>query len=405
MNSIIDLKEIINIEAFQNIQDDIAKASGIAIITVDYKGKPITKHSCCSEFCNIIRKDPKEGELCERCDSRGGIEATRTEKPYIYICHKGIVDFAVPIIVRGQYLGAIMAGQVLINKDEEKYLEKVVNINSDLGDNKDVVNAYNNLTIIPLDKIKHIAQMILHLSKYIVEEGMHKITTKKLSESNEKITKSEINQLKLQNELEKLKLKSLTSKINPNFVFDIMNNIYSLSLIEDAEQTSNITYRFTRFIRDTFYKSNKIVTIKEELDYCLEYLNLQKNRFVHRLNYNINLEIQEDFKVPFMSIYPFVENVIQHGLKQKEDVGNIDVIVKKKDEHIIISIIDNGIGISNEKLKNLNLKEDNFTCSSGGIIVAKQRIKNFFKYDYCINIKSDLEIGTKVTISLPIDER
>lgn len=405
MNSIIDLKDIINIEAFQNIQDDIAKASEIAIITVDYKGKPITKHSCCSEFCNIIRKDPKEAELCERCDSRGGIEATRTEKPYIYICHKGIVDFAVPIIVRGQYLGAIMAGQVLINKDEEKYLEKVVNINSDLGDNKDVVNAYNNLTIIPLDKIKHIAQMILHLSKYIVEEGMHKITTKKLSESNEKFIKSEISQLKLQNELEKLKLKSLTSKINPNFVFDIMNNIYSLSLIEDAEQTRNITYRFTKFIRDTFYKSNKIVTIKEELDYCLEYLNLQKIRFVDRLNYNINLEFKEDFKVPFMSIYPFVENVIQHGLRPKEEGGNIDVIVKKKDEHIIISIIDNGIGISNEKLKNLNLKEDNFTCSSGGIIVAKQRIKNFFKYDYCINIKSDLEIGTKVTISLPIDER
>ncbi|MDR5588299.1 MULTISPECIES: PocR ligand-binding domain-containing protein [Clostridium] len=405
MNSIIDLKDIINVEAFQNIQDDIAKATGIAIITTDYKGKPITTHSCCSEFCNIIRKDKKQVELCERCDSRGGIEATRTGKPYIYICHKGIVDFAVPIIVKGQYLGAIMAGQVLINKEEEKDLEAVANVNFDLGESEELICAYNNLTTISLEKIKHISQMMLHLSNYLVEEGIHKLTTKKLNESNNKIVKSEINQLKLQNELEKFRLKSLTSQINPNFVFDIMNNIYSLSLIEDAEKTSNLTYKFTEFIRNTFYKSNKIVTLKEELEYCLEYLNLQKIRFGNRLNFDINLSIEEDFKLPFMSIYPFVENVVTHGIKHKENGGSINISVLEEEESIIISIVDDGVGISKEKLKVINLGEKNTSYSLSGISVAKQRIKNFYKYDYCIDIESDLGIGTKVTISLPIDER
>ncbi|WP_010238288.1 PocR ligand-binding domain-containing protein [Clostridium arbusti] len=405
MNNIINLKDVINIENFQSIQDDIAKATGIAIITVDYKGKPITKHSCCTEFCNIIRQYEKQGELCERCDSRGGIEATRTGKPYIYICHKGLVDFAVPIIVNGQYLGDIMAGQVLISKDEQKCLESVVNVDSDIGNDEELTCAYSKIPTISLEKVRYIAQMMLHLSKYLVEEGMHKITARELKESDDRSVKSEIKQLKLQNELKKFKLKSLYSQISPKFVFDIMNNIYSLSLIEDAEKTSDLTYKFTEFIRNTFYKSNKIVTLREELDYCLDYLNLQKIRFRDRLNFNVNLNIENDFKLPFMSIFPFLENAIVHGVNDKEQGGNIDIVGSKKNEFIIISVMDNGIGIPKEKLKSINSEENNISYSLSGIEVAKQRIKNFYKYDYSINLESDLEKWTKVTINLPIDER
>ncbi|WP_271808847.1 PocR ligand-binding domain-containing protein [Clostridium beijerinckii] len=405
MNNIINLKDIISIDDFQNIQDDIAKATEISIITTDYKGKPVTKHSCCTEFCSIIRRDKKQSELCERCDSRGGIEATRTGKPYIYICHKGLVDFAVPIIVQGQYIGDIMAGQVLINQDEQKYLESVTNVNCDLGGDQELIYAYNRLPTIPLEKIKNISQMILHLSKYLVEEGMHKITVKKLNESSEQSTKLETEQIKLQNNLEKLKLKSLYTQISPKFVFNIMNNIYSLALIEDAEKTSDLTYKFTEFIRNTFYKSNKVVTLKEELDYCLDYLNLQKIRFSDRLSFSISLGNVDNFKLPFMSIFPFVENSIVHGIMEKEDVGDVNIVVDKKDEFIIISVTDDGIGISKEKLKFINSEENNINYSLSGIVAAKQRIKNFYRYDYFINVVSDLNKWTKVTISLPIDER
>ena len=123
---ILYLNDVIDIEIFQKIQDDIAEATGISIITVDYKGKPATKHSKCSEFCKLMRKNERFSELCEKCDSRGGLEAARLEKPYIYRCHKGLVDFATPIIVNGQYLGSVMAGQVL-TEEEDLDLENIVN--------------------------------------------------------------------------------------------------------------------------------------------------------------------------------------------------------------------------------------------------------------------------------------
>ena len=359
MNNIINLKDIISIEEFQSIQDDIAKATGISIITTDYTGKPVTKHSCCTEFCSIIRRDKKQSELCERCDSRGGIESTRTGKPYIYICHKGLVDFAVPIIVQGQYMGDIMGGQILITDDEQKYLESFKNTNCNLDDNEELICAYNKLPIMSLEKIKNIAQMILHLSKYLVEEGMYKI----------------------------------------------MNNVYSLALIEEAEKTSNLTYKLTEFIRDTFYKSNKIVTLKEELDYCLDYLNLQKIRFNEKLNFSVSLSVEENFKIPFMSIFPFVDNAIVHGVMKKEEGGCVNIIIDRENEFIIISVIDSGIGISKEKLNFINSEENSMNHSLSGILAAKQRIKNFYKYDYSVDIVSELNKSTKITISLPIDER
>lgn len=189
MKNTISLEEIINVESFQKIQDDIAKATDTAIIMVDYTGKPITKHSNCSKFCSMIRKIKDYSILCEKCDSRGGIESVRTKGAYIYKCHKGIVDFAVPIIVGEQYLGAIMAGQILVEDDNNLDLEEVVRINTDFKhlDNKiskQLDEEYKKLPIMNFEKIKSIAQMIFHVSNYIVQKDVNNIS---LNEVNNKI--------------------------------------------------------------------------------------------------------------------------------------------------------------------------------------------------------------------------
>lgn len=185
---------IINADSFQVIQDDIAEATEIAIITVDYKGKPVTKHSRCSDFCNIIRKYPNYNELCEKCDSRGGLEAVRLQKPYIYVCHAGLVDFAIPIIVDGQYLGAVMAGQVLIKENDKEKLEQIVNSKHsgmDLIRNKEVSEAFKLLPTMTLDKVKSISRMVFHINSYIVKEALLKMTLNELNEKYSTISKTE----------------------------------------------------------------------------------------------------------------------------------------------------------------------------------------------------------------------
>ena len=94
-----DLKTILNIPLFETLQDMIAKTTGTAIITVDYKGIPVTRHSCRTEFCTVIRENPVSRKRCFRCDALAGLEAVRLNSPFIYLCHCGIVDAAVPVVV------------------------------------------------------------------------------------------------------------------------------------------------------------------------------------------------------------------------------------------------------------------------------------------------------------------
>jgi ligand-binding sensor protein/AraC-like DNA-binding protein len=167
------IDQIINPIKFQKIQDDIASATDLALITVDYKGKPLTKHSNCSDFCQKVRSS-NYGIYCEKCDSHGGLEAARLRKPYIYICHFGLIDFAIPIIVKDLYIGAFMAGQVLLSPQDlsetpEPILPGVQSKWESID--KDLKEAFDTLPVMSLDKITALANMLLHIVNYCVEEA------------------------------------------------------------------------------------------------------------------------------------------------------------------------------------------------------------------------------------------
>lgn len=116
----VELKNILDLEKWEKLQESLALSTRLAIILVDYKGRPVTKHSQVQPFCQLVRHSPELSKLCEKCDARGGLEAVRTGQPFIYRCHFNIVDMAIPIIVDDQYVGAIMAGEVLLEDHQEE---------------------------------------------------------------------------------------------------------------------------------------------------------------------------------------------------------------------------------------------------------------------------------------------
>jgi len=158
---------------FQTIQDNLAKSTDLAIITVDYKGSPLTAHSECSKFCNLLRTLPEYAKLCEKCDAHGGIEAARTKEPFIYLCHANIIDVAVPIIVNDMYLGGIMAGQVRLESNESEFEIEQIYRQTDLEklfeNNSQIKSDYNKLPIISYNKIEATARILQTICKYMVQ--------------------------------------------------------------------------------------------------------------------------------------------------------------------------------------------------------------------------------------------
>jgi len=129
----VDLKDLVDPSFLQEFQDNFALCVGVASLTEDVRGNAITRPSFFTDCCmNVIRKSEIGLKQCLFCELNGGKEAARTGKPAVYKCHAGLTDFAAPIMLEGEQIGAIYGGQVLTEPpDEEKFREIAREINVD----------------------------------------------------------------------------------------------------------------------------------------------------------------------------------------------------------------------------------------------------------------------------------
>ena len=148
---VYNLNDIIDVNVLQEIQDGFAESTGFAAVTVDYTGKPVTKYSKFSDFCMLVRQQGKCLQDCHKSDAHGGLEAARRGTPYIYRCHSGLVDFAIPIIAIGQYLGSIMAGQTKVKEKDIDELDDIMKLTKGLLDIPNINEAYKKIPEVPYE--------------------------------------------------------------------------------------------------------------------------------------------------------------------------------------------------------------------------------------------------------------
>ncbi|MEY8743832.1 PocR ligand-binding domain-containing protein [Bacillales bacterium AN1005] len=174
----LHINKILDLNKWKRLQDSLATVTKLAILTVDYKGIPVTSHSSCQAFCQSVRKDPELLPYCQKCDSRGGLEAVRLNEPYVYLCHFNIVDIAIPITIDGKYIGAVMAGQVkLADPEKGTDLEQIVtskNVPMHAEKLKELQEEYDQLPVMTYEEVVKISNMLSLLCNYIVEEALNK---------------------------------------------------------------------------------------------------------------------------------------------------------------------------------------------------------------------------------------
>lgn len=186
-DDIIKMEDVFSIKRWEAVQESLAKTIGMAIIMVDYKGKPLSNHSYCSNFCKKIRNDEILGQYCEKCDSRGGAEAVRENKPYIYKCCFGLIDVAIPIVFKDTYLGSVMIGQV---KAENTDIEHILSlpINKSIAERLEkYISDYNEINVMDFDKINIVSYMLYDICNYIVAQENYKENSKENTYNKEKL--------------------------------------------------------------------------------------------------------------------------------------------------------------------------------------------------------------------------
>lgn len=403
------INECIDVDVLQEIQDKFSEATGFAAVTVDYMGRPITKYSNFSKFCTLFRKHEGCNEACLRSDAHGGIEAARSGKPYVYKCHAGLIDFAIPIIIRGQYLGAILAGQVKIKNEDQVHLDHIAAKDSlSWKEDEKLVEAYESIKPISYKKLVAAADMMFAISNYFVEKGIVHLIQDELNKKNLELMK----EMKLRAELEKSlkvsEIKSLQSQMNPHFLFNVLNTIARLALLENAFSTQEIVFSFSELLRYTLKKnSTHLVCLKDEIQYIQNYLKIQAMRLGKRLKYHIEVEDEiNNMMIPFMLLQPIVENAIHHGIEKKKEGGMIKLSIYKLNNTVVIKIKDNGVGMSKEKLRgilNENKKDEDSRSTGIGLNNLNKRLYYYFEENYILDIHSDFKKGTTVKMQIPIN--
>jgi len=170
----IKLADVIDIDFLQRFQDDFAIGVGIASVTVDPEGNPITKPSRYIRFCMDYTHSTEIGDKrCAESHRKGGEDAARTGKPVVYECHAGLIDFAAPIMLEGRLIGTILGGQVLTGAPEE---EKYRRIAKEIGVDPDgYVEASQEARILSRESIEAAANVL-----YIVANSMSKAAYQQL---------------------------------------------------------------------------------------------------------------------------------------------------------------------------------------------------------------------------------
>jgi ligand-binding sensor domain-containing protein/two-component sensor histidine kinase len=207
-------------------------------------------------------------------------------------------------------------------------------------------------------------------------------------------------------------LKTLRAQMNPHFLFNALNSIQGVLLKKDWEGAQEYLSRFGKLMRLILDHSDRAtITIKEELDSIVNYLEIEQLRANHQFQYRIEFDAEVDIEkseIPAMILQPFIENSIWHGFGHRRNFGDLLVIRFGKSEgNILITTTDNGIG--RRKAAELRKKSH----KSKGIHLVKERIEILnFGNDSKISLEiEDLEDeqgnhpGTRVTIKIPVHEQ
>ncbi|WP_044481846.1 sensor histidine kinase [Paenibacillus antibioticophila] len=202
-------------------------------------------------------------------------------------------------------------------------------------------------------------------------------------------------------------LHALHSQINPHFLFNTMESIRMRSLIKGEEETARIIHNMAKMFRRSISWSRNDVTVQEELELIRNFLEIQKYRFGDKLEYSIEAEPAAlEQRIPKMVFLPFVENASIHGVESIPGQGVIRLSITLREDQLIFSIEDNGIGMSPAKLEELReyLEQEAGMGERIGMKNAYSRLKLCYqdRFDFAIHTWEGR--GTQIEIALLIDE-
>lgn len=204
-------------------------------------------------------------------------------------------------------------------------------------------------------------------------------------------------------------VQALQAQINPHFLYNTLDSVNWMLIDREEYDISDIILSLAGLMRYSIEDEHAFVPLEKEIGYVQCYLKIQKNRLEERLEYS--LEVEENLaavQVPKLILQPIVENAITHGIEPRNQKGNISITIKGVGDDMIISVEDNGIGMTLSQLSHIrdelpDIEKEGHTGI--GIRNVDRRIRLHYGDPYGIVIESIYGKGTIVSLRIPKEHR
>ena len=204
--------------------------------------------------------------------------------------------------------------------------------------------------------------------------------------------------------------KALQAQMNPHFLYNTLESIYSLAKIKGEEEIGEMIYLLGKLLRESLGRKGDEITLGEEIEFVRNYLS------IHEIIYGDRIAVEyatderlAGCRVPKFILQPLIENAIVHGIEEKPGKALIRISSREEEGRLLLEVADNGVGMEAEKVERLlNPERDgappegNKKHTNVGVISVHKRIRILYGDGSGLEIRSRPGEGTAVLVRLPV---
>lgn len=197
--------------------------------------------------------------------------------------------------------------------------------------------------------------------------------------------------------------KLLQAQIKPHFIYNTLDSIIWMSHAGHNEAVVEMTSALARLLRNSIGSGKEIIPLGEELAHVESYLAIQKMRYREKLQFELDIDPEtRACLLPKLVLQPLVENAIYHGIKVKEQGGTVRVTSMLDEGKLLITVEDDGAGMTAEQLSHIYDQKDSDESSSKiGVCNVSERLHIYFGEDFGLKFFSEPDKGTTAMLILP----
>lgn len=266
------------------------------------------------------------------------------------------------------------------------------------------------LIFAPLSKVES-HMLLVEKGKFVempVEKGNNEITRlKHVFNHMTNAIQDLIDRIKEEEQMvAKRELDLIQAQINPHFLYNTLDAVSALALMEDHENCYRMTRALSLFYRNSLNSGFDFITIRDELQCIESYMTILNIRYENRISVEYDIEEGiEDFYILKLLLQPVIENAVHHGIKQNGGTGTLSVKIYRDEEELIFIVTDDGCGMDEKRIERVLSGKTKTGKSGFGIYSLIQRIYLYYNIENPVTIHSEVGSGTEVTIRIGVINR